>query len=166
MTRLVETRDDHFAWMLGERPRVDELRLPIDGLDAPPVIRYLRRAAEDLRRAACRGSWLIVDGADAVGLCSYKAPPDSTGAVEIGYGVAAERRARGYATRAVALIIHEARTDPAIDTLTAECAIDNFASQVVLERNGFRRTGMRTDPEDGELFLWAIDVSRASLSQT
>jgi RimJ/RimL family protein N-acetyltransferase len=145
--------------MLGEKPRFDELRLPVGGLDAPPVIRYLRRAADELRRAACRGSWLIVDGADAVGLCSYKAPPDPSKTVEIGYGIAAERRARGYATRAVALIIREARADPAIDTLTAECAIDNFASQAVLERNGFRRTGMRTDPEEGELFRWAIDVS-------
>jgi RimJ/RimL family protein N-acetyltransferase len=158
LTRLVETIDDHFAWMLGERPRVDGLNLPIDGLDIPSVIRFLRRAAVDLRAAACRGSWLIVDGVEAIGLCSYKTPPGPARTVEIGYGVAPEARGRGHATRAVAQMLLAARNNPGIDLLTAETAIDNIASQIVLQRNGFRQIGWRTDDDEGDLFLWRIAV--------
>jgi len=159
VTRLVETQDEHFAWMLGELPRPDTLSLPWDGLDAPHVIRHLRRAAAQLRAADCAGSWMIVDGTEAVGLCSYKAPPGPARMVEIGYGVAAERRGRGYATRAVALVVDKARADPAIETLTAETAPDNLASQRVLARNGFRQVGWRTDADEGDLILWRIDVA-------
>ncbi len=162
MIRLVETRDDHFAWMLGERPRVDGLDLPPDGIDVPSVIRFLRRAAADLREAQCMGSWLIVEGSEIIGLCSYKAPPDPARSVEIGYGIAAERRGRGCATQAMALMLREARSNPAIDWVTAETAIDNVASQTVLQRNGFRRVGARSDAEEGELVLWSIDVSQGA----
>lgn len=158
MTRLVETSDDHFAWMLGERPRVDELSLPWDGLDAPGVIRFLRHAAAELRRAACPGSWMIVDGTETVGLCGFKAPPGPARMVEIGYGVVAERRGRGHATSAVAQMLGVARAYPAIDVLTAETAVDNLASQIVLQRNGFRQVGWRTDVEEGDLFLWRTEV--------
>jgi RimJ/RimL family protein N-acetyltransferase len=159
LIRLVETRDDHFAWMLGERPRVDDLDLPPDGIDVPSVIRFLRRAAADLRDAGCGGSWLIVEGPEVIGLCSYKAPPDPARAVEIGYGIAAERRGRGCATQALGLMLREARSDPAIDTVTAETATGNIASQTVLARNGFRQAGARSDADEGELILWSIDVS-------
>jgi RimJ/RimL family protein N-acetyltransferase len=159
LTRLVETQDGHFAWMLGEQPRLDDLNLPWDGLDAPHVIRFLRGAAARLRAADCAGSWMIVDGTEAVGLCSYKAPPGPGRTVELGYGVVSARRGRGYATRAVALVLDRARADPTIETLTAETATDNLASQQVLARNGFRQVGWRSDDEDGDLILWRIDVA-------
>jgi len=145
--------------MLGERPRVDGLDLPPDGIDVPSIIRFLRQAAADLREAQCTGSWLIVEGSEAIGLCSYKTRPDPTRTVEIGYGIAAERRGRGHAAQAVALMLREARSDPAIDRVTAETATGNAASQSVLQRNGFVRVGARGDPEEGELILWSIDVS-------
>jgi RimJ/RimL family protein N-acetyltransferase len=159
LTRLVETSDDHFAWMLGERPRFDELSLPWDGLDEPHVIRYLRRAAAELRVAACRGSWMIVDGVSTVGLCSFKSPPGPARTVEIGYGVAAEHRGRGHATRAVAQMLAEARANPLIEALTAETAVDNMASQIVLQRNGFSQVGWRADEAEGDVYLWRIGVA-------
>ncbi len=33
-------------------------------------------------------------------------------------------------------------------------AVDNVASQCVLDRNGFERVGTRVDPHDGELLVW------------
>lgn len=49
---------------------------------------------------------------------------------------------------------------PIVDrNLTAETGIDNRASQMVLERDGFTRTGERTDPEDGDLYLWTIGLN-------
>jgi RimJ/RimL family protein N-acetyltransferase len=144
--------------MLGEKPRFDELSLPWDGLDDPQVIRFLRQAAADLRRAACTGCWMIVDGVDTVGLCSYKSPPGPARTVEIGYGVVADRRGQGHATRAVAQMLAEARANPLIDTLTAETAVDNLASQIVLRRNGFSQVGWRADEAEGDVFLWRIAV--------
>jgi RimJ/RimL family protein N-acetyltransferase len=158
LTRLVETSDDHFAWMLGERPRLDGLSLPWDGLDDPQVIRYLRRTAANLRHADCTGSWMIVDGLETVGLCSFKSPPGPARMVEIGYGVVAERRGQGHATRAVAQMLVAAGADPRIDTLTAETAADNLASQVVLRRNGFSQVGWRADEDGGDLLLWQVAV--------
>jgi RimJ/RimL family protein N-acetyltransferase len=75
--------------------------------------------------------------------------------VEIGYGIAPSKRGNGYATVAVAAMVEAALLDPSVDTLTAETAVQNLASQGVLERNGFARAGTRFDVEDGEVIRWA-----------
>jgi RimJ/RimL family protein N-acetyltransferase len=54
----------------------------------------------------------------------------------------------------VAAIVHLASADRAIEALTAETAVDNIASQRVLEKNDFVRTGHRIDEEDGEVIGW------------
>lgn len=38
--------------------------------------------------------------------------------------------------------------------LSAETGVGNIASQRVLERNGFIRTGERIDAEEGPLICW------------
>ncbi len=65
----------------------------------------------------------------------------------------------GVATRAVAALAEWARDDARLDTLLAETAPTNTASQIVVERAGFVRFGTRVDDEDGELFCWRLDVS-------
>lgn len=154
-TRLVEAVDAHFAWMLGEIPApFPHLRLPPDGVDSPGIIRLLRDMTARLQKAGCRGCWLIVAGDEVVGLCSYKQPPSIEGKVEIGYGIAAGRRDRGYASRAVRAMLDHARRDSTISIVVAATASANIVSQRVLERNGFLRTGVSYDPDDGELIWW------------
>jgi len=75
--------------------------------------------------------------------------------VEIGYGIAPSKRGNGYATSAVAAMVEAAVLDPSVDALTAETAVQNLASQAVLERNGFARASTRIDVEDGEVIGWA-----------
>lgn len=152
--RLHEVTDDHFAWLLGERPAPDGLTEPPGGVDEKFVVSLLRDLTAALHQAGCRSHWLVVDGREVVGLCGFKRPPSSSGEAEIGYGIAESRRSRGYATRAVALMLAEGRKEGA-STLVAETAISNPASQLVLERNGFDRIGARSDPEDGNLIIWA-----------
>ena len=152
---LVEALDAHFAWMLGETTApVFALRLPPDGVDSPEMLRLLRAMTARLRVAGRQGSWLIVAGDEVVGLCGYKLPPEKDGKVEIGYGIARGRRGLGYASRAVYVMLEQARRDTTISTVTAATAAANIVSQHVLERNGFVRTGTSYDPDEGELIWW------------
>ena len=155
---LIEANDDHFAWMLGETPAPKNLRLPPGGVDDLTVLLMLRGIASDLQSQCRVGSWLIVADLEVVGLCGFKRAPKD-GVAEIGYGVAASRRRRGYATRAIAAILNLVSGDAAVRTLVAETAVANVASQDVLEVNGFVKTGTRNDPEDGELICWSRSLS-------
>ena len=152
---LVAATDAHFAWLLDEADAPDQLRLPPSGIDQPWVYRWLRATLPTLGE---HGSWLMVADAEAVGLCSYKAAPDAAGDVEIGYGVAPERRRLGHATRAVSLLIEEARRNDRVRAIRAETALANLPSQRVLEANGFVQVGRGMDDEEGETIVWRLEL--------
>jgi RimJ/RimL family protein N-acetyltransferase len=151
---LIPSADEHFAWMLGERDAPAGLTLPPGGVDSPRILRWLRRGLPSLGPG--RG-WIVVVDGEVVGLGGYKGPPKD-GIAEIGYGVAAERRRLGYATRAVALIVEAARRDPQTQALVAETALANLPSQRVLETNGFERSGRSHDDEEGEMIVWRLEL--------
>jgi RimJ/RimL family protein N-acetyltransferase len=155
---LIAATDDDFASLLDESPRRG-LAPPPGGLETPPVLLMLRALARTVRAEFSPAAWLIVEDDEIVGLCSLKHAPDADGAVEIGYGVAASRRGRGLAQRAVAEVLAWARSDFRIRAVTAETSVDNGPSQRVLERNGFARVGERTDSEDGNLVCWRASVA-------
>ncbi len=90
-----------------------------------------------------------------VGAGSFKNSPRH-GRVEIGYGVAAGQAGRGFATSGAARLVEEAFSMPEVTTVTAETSTANRASERVLEKNGFVRSGSRIDPEDGPLTLWSL----------
>ncbi len=167
MTRLVAATEADFAWMAGEAgaASLSGLALPPGGVEAPEVLGWLRGLAETLRREHDRGVWLIAADGEVVGLCSYKAPPDAEGSVEIGYGVAASRRGRGHATRAVAALLVEAAADPKVRVVTARTSVANVASGRVVERNGLVQTGRSWSEDDGALIDWAWSASSASFAQ-
>jgi RimJ/RimL family protein N-acetyltransferase len=154
-TTIVEVGDADFAAMLRGVPLERGYALPPGGVDDPIVLGHVRAIATRLRVAGCRGAWMVVAGGEVVGLCGYKHVPTGSGRVEIGYGVAATRRRRGHATRAVAAMLAAARRD-GVRVVLAETVVDNLPSQGVLASNGFERVGSRSDPEDGELILWQI----------
>jgi RimJ/RimL family protein N-acetyltransferase len=88
-----------------------------------------------------------------IGSGCYKNSPRD-GAVEIGCGVAEGYHGRNYATRGVELLIAEGFTKPEVAAIAAETAVWNIASQRVLEKASFIRTGSRVDPDDGPVILW------------
>jgi RimJ/RimL family protein N-acetyltransferase len=160
-TRLIPATSAHFDWaMAGDEsaPFADALRLPPGGLGSPEVLAWAKRSAAIVEEAIhAPGGWMIVEGDEVIGMIGFKGPP-CRGVVEIGYGVVEGRRSRGHATRAVARVIIEAAAC-GLD-LRAETSVGNLASQLVLERNGFRRCGERVDAEDGVLVMWQRDHVR------
>lgn len=83
-------------------------------------------------------TWLVVDADDAVvGELGTKAPPDETGRVEIGYGLAAPSRGRGIGTRAVMALVGWLRAQPQITVIEARVLPTNTPSVSLLRRLGF-----------------------------
>jgi RimJ/RimL family protein N-acetyltransferase len=65
--------------------------------------------------------------------------PPSDGVVEIGYGIVASRRGRGYAPEATRALAGFAVTLPDVHTVSAQVELSNPASIRVLEKAGFCR---------------------------
>ncbi|MEV6750840.1 GNAT family N-acetyltransferase [Streptomyces sp. NPDC051214] len=65
--------------------------------------------------------------------------PPSDGALEIGYGIVASRRGRGYASEATEALTAYALTSPDVHTVYADVELSNPASVRVLEKAGLRR---------------------------
>jgi RimJ/RimL family protein N-acetyltransferase len=154
---LIEATDAHFAALIaGESP--DGLAVAEGGVETPEVLAMLRGLSAEVGESFEPNAWLIVEDGEVVGLTSLVRTPYVGDTVMIGYGVAASRRRRGIATRAVAEVLAWARGDRRVTTVTAETAVDNDASRRVLETNGFVKSGEREDEEDGPLFCWSAGV--------
>ena len=144
---------------LNERGLVRGLRVADGGVAPAPVVAMLRDLARKVGVTCSPAAWWIVDGGEVVGLCSIKAEPTEDGAIEIGYGVAETRHGQGIARQAVSEVLAWARLRDDLTAVTAETSISNPASQRVLERNGFTRTGTRVDPDDGIIVCWRASAS-------
>jgi RimJ/RimL family protein N-acetyltransferase len=159
MIRLHAMTDADFAWMLGEADAHPAgLILPEGGLTPPEVLAMLRGvtaqvAADESRPVA----WLASEDDVVAAMVSFTRR-DANGRYELGYGTAPALNGTGVMTRTIAALLPLVRAQ-GHDGLTAETSVDNPASQRVLEKNGFVRTGTREDPEDGALICWAIDLN-------
>lgn len=154
---LIEATDAHFAALIaGGAPH--GLTIAEGGIEAPEVLEMLRGLSAEVGESFSPNAWMIVEDGEVVGLCSLVRMPYVGGTVMIGYGVAASRRRRGIARRAVSDLLDWARADHRVSIVTAETSIHNVPSQRVLEANGFERSGQRTDEEDGALFCWRVGV--------
>ena len=60
---------------------------------------------------------------------------------ELGYRVGESYRGKGYATKAVGLILEKAAAEHKLHRIEAGTSTDNIGSQVVLVKNGFQFTG-------------------------
>ena len=76
-----------------------------------------------------------------VGDIGFHAPPDRSGTVTVGYGLAPPARGRGYATEALRGIIDWALEQPEVRRVEADTSHGNLASRRVMERAGMRYVG-------------------------
>ncbi|RJF73814.1 N-acetyltransferase [Deinococcus cavernae] len=149
-------RHDEFTLRHGEL----ELRFPTDWPGDPlPIFPALLHglSEEGPEEGEVLGSFVLVQAATGlvVGMMGSKDPPNGAGEVEIGYGLIPAAWGQGYATEAVAELVRHLHTWPDVRTLTAETSVTNLASERVLQKLGFRRTGSSWSEEDGDLHTWA-----------
>jgi RimJ/RimL family protein N-acetyltransferase len=90
-----------------------------------------------------------------VGAGGFKTMPVSR-RIEIGFGIAPSMRNRGFATRGVSLLIAEAFSSGAVDSIFAHVKTENLASRRVLEKAGFTFCRLTTD-EEGPVELWSVN---------
>lgn len=112
---------------------------PVEGTFHAILQEQARRAAACSCQLPWHSFWLLLRRADrvAVGTADFKAPPDETGCVEIGYGLGIVHRGRGYMTEAVSALCAWAREQPEVRHIAAETEAYNAASRRVLARCGF-----------------------------
>jgi RimJ/RimL family protein N-acetyltransferase len=88
--------------------------------------------------------WLITAAGEVIGDCGTHGAPDEHGCVEIGYGLAASYRGRGFGSEAVAAVTAWLAAQPEITRVRACTAVGNMASRRVLEKAGYRLAGHST----------------------
>jgi len=104
------------------------------------------------------GFFLVHRGARTViGSAGFKGPPDSTGTVEIAYGIVPSFERQGYATEAAAALVAFAFDAPLVELVRAHTLPAANASTRVLTKCGFRHVGSVVDPEDGPVWRWERD---------
>lgn len=83
--------------------------------------------------------WLIILKKTRIGmgLVGFKGSPDSSGEVEIGYGISPEYQGHGYMTEAVQSLVSWAFLQPGCTSVRAETLRTNIASHRVLQKSGF-----------------------------
>jgi RimJ/RimL family protein N-acetyltransferase len=110
---------------------------------------FRSRLESDARRYGGWLAWYVMTRAATPTLVAgagYMGPPEDE-TVEIGYSVVAEARGAGFATEIVEALVRHAFESDAVQRVVAETIATNAASQRVLERNGFKRTGVGRDAD-------------------
>jgi RimJ/RimL family protein N-acetyltransferase len=118
----------------------------------PPAVLLEKAIASDDYFWIIPRLYLDDESGQMVGSGGFKFAPRNR-RVEIGYGVSATFRCRGYATEGVKLLTDEAFASGLVDGVDAATAQSNHASQRVLEKAGFMNYTSGEDA-DGPLFLW------------
>jgi [ribosomal protein S5]-alanine N-acetyltransferase len=94
---------------------------------------------------------------EVVGRIGFHAPPDADGTIEVGYSVDPPHRRQGLATEMAAGLIAWGRQHGARRCL-GSTAPGNAASQAVLARLGFVRTGEQMDEVDGLEEVFTLEL--------
>jgi len=115
----------------------------------------------DARRDPGYSAWtrLIVHSFDkiVIGDAGFKSKPDSSGSVEIGYGVVRDYRNRGIAFEASAALIEWAFGTQGVKRVVAECYETNEPSIRVLHKLGMEITHTE-EATGGRMLKWAVEV--------
>lgn len=89
-----------------------------------------------------------------IGSAGFTGPPDSSGTVEIAYGIVPSFEGRGYATEVAAALVEFASRSGQVRLVRAHTLPTINPSTRVLTKCGFRNVGAVVDPVDGPVWRW------------
>ncbi len=114
----------------------------------------------DLWRHGC----FIIDRQrrSVIGSVGFKGPPNSSGIVEVAYGIVPGSQGRGYATEAARALVGYAVNSDGVRLVRAHTLPEENASTRVLLKCGFRHTDNVIDPEDGPVWRWEHDPTASN----
>jgi RimJ/RimL family protein N-acetyltransferase len=155
------TYDQLVKYIRADHSLEAELQLePVPIIISPDLKEALEQAilpnvADSQRNYLYYTLWTIISRNDnsMVGDICFVGEPNETREVEIGYGTYEHHRGKGYMTEAVQAMIQWAAQQPGINGIIASTLKDNTPSYVVLQKNGFVKTG-----ESDDLFHWRYNI--------
>lgn len=101
-----------------------------------------RQNLGDLRRGAgVKFQWVIEVGPAPAGWLTLVVTNWEHGLAELGYALSTPYQGRGLMAQALSRLIEDVFAVTRLERLEARCAVDNRASQRVLEKCGFHREG-------------------------
>jgi RimJ/RimL family protein N-acetyltransferase len=116
----------------------DDAGLPLaDGYPHADTLDALRIFVEHGTSDADGGWFVTLADGRVIGDCGTIGWTDQDGRVEIGYGLAAPYRGKGYGTEAVRVLADWVAAQPGVTAVTADVEVGNIASRRLLERLGF-----------------------------
>ena len=101
-----------------------------------------QRPADLYRSRGDRFQWIVLADRQAVGWITLAIASWEQKIAEVGYALTESARGRGIMTEALGQLVADLFGQSAIERLEARCAVDNVASQRVLEKLGFTREGL------------------------
>ena len=98
------------------------------------------RAIDNGADPGAYGVYQVVRSSDdvVVGDIGFHGPPNPSGSVTVGYGLAPGARGQGYATEALRALVAWALAQPEVVVVEADTTHANLPSQRVMERAGMR----------------------------
>jgi ribosomal-protein-alanine N-acetyltransferase len=126
--------------------------------------RPLHWRVPQVRADPARNKWFVrfmvlKESGVIIGSTSFHAPPNAEGMVEIGLGLDAGFRARGYGAEAVAGMWTWAVDQPDVHTLRYTVSPANVASVRLVQRFGFRVAGQQIDKDDGPEDIYEMSAT-------
>lgn len=103
------------------------------------------RPSELWRSQGDRFQWLVLADREPVGWITLLVVNWEHGLAEIGYALTTAEQGKGLMPAALQLLLEDLFSGTTLHRLEARCAVENVASQKVLERLGFEREGLLRD---------------------
>lgn len=99
-------------------------------------------------------SWVIIYKKEMkiIGDAGFKGIPNQAGEIDLGYGIIASERRKGYAIEAAEILSTWALSLPDVKKITAKCLIENQGSSKTLQKLNFKNTS-----KDETFLYWELE---------
>lgn len=129
---------------------------PCDGWPDLETLDTLPRILQNLNKVEEPSgfeSWMMIEKSTntIIGDIGFKGLPNETSEIDLGYGVIASQRKKGFAHEAAAGIVSWAFQQKTVEAITASCHADNIGSQKILSLLNFSVL-----KQEDEMIYWRL----------